>query len=193
MCIRFNFREYIMRIFLTTVLIIVGLTVIAESRILSNKVIELDTVELDCLSQNIYFEAGNQSLEGMAAVADVTLNRVQNSRYPSDICSVVKQGLKHTNGTMKRNMCQFSWYCDGKSDEIPVDSLHLGINEAWKNSQHIARAMLLEYNLTDVGTYFGITEGSTHYHATYVVPNWINDRGMVRIRQIGSHIFYKFH
>jgi|TARA_B100001105_G_C22197436_1_gene359633 spore germination cell wall hydrolase CwlJ-like protein len=167
-------------------LVIIGLTVVAESRILSNKVVEFDTVQLDCLSQNIYFEAGNQSLRGMAAVADVTLNRVQNSRYPNDICSVVKQGLKHSDGTMKRNMCQFSWYCDGKSDKV------LTYTNAWKKSQDIAKTMLLEYNLADKGSYFGITSGSTHYHATYVAPDWIHDRGMIRIEQIGSHIFYKF-
>ena len=191
-----------MKLSIITILAIVGFSVFADSQdrlkampeedmtLMSS---QIDTAQAYCLAQNIYFEAGNQSLEGMAAVADVTLNRVQEERYPDTICGVVKAGVKNSNGTMKKHKCQFSWYCDGKSDEIPVDSLHLGINEAWKNSQHIARAMLLEYNLTDVGTYFGITEGSTHYHATYVVPNWINDRGMVRIRQIGSHIFYKFH
>ena len=153
--------------------------------------VELDPNETHCLAQNIYFEAGNQSLEGMAAVADVTINRVESSRYPNTICDVVKQGLKHPSGNMKRNKCQFSWYCDGKSDDIPVDSLHMGINEAWKNSQHIASSMLIEYNLSKTN-WLGITEGSTHYHAHYVVPNWINDNGMKRIRQIGSHIFYKF-
>ena len=180
--------------FFWTVMVIIGLSVYAESNL--NKAaavyVEIDVNEQHCLAQNIYFEAGNQSLEGMAAVADVTLNRVQEGRYPNDICSVVKQGLKHPNGTMKIHKCQFSWYCDGKSDSIPVDSLHLGINKAWANSQFIAKAILLEYNLTDKGSYFGITEGSTHYHANYVVPNWIHDVGMKRTGQIGSHIFYKF-
>lgn len=187
MCISFNFRKYIMNIFLTTVIVIVGFTAFSDSQISSNKDVELDIVQLDCLAQNIYFEAGNQSLEGMAAVADVTLNRVQNSRYPDTICAVVKQGLKYADGTMKRNMCQFSWYCDGKSDKISTDN-----NKTWKNSQEVAKTMLLEYNLSDKGSYSGITSGSTHYHATYVVPDWIHDRGMVRIKQIGSHIFYKF-
>ena len=186
-----------MKIIVASVLIIIGLTALSESNEESNKSVELvlpmvDTEQEYCLAQNIFFEAGNQSLEGMAAVADVTLNRVQEGRYPNDICSVVKQGLKHPNGTMKIHKCQFSWYCDGKSDSIPVDSLHLGINKAWENSQLIAKTMLLEYNLTDRGSYFGITEGSTHYHANYVVPNWIHDVGMKRTGQIGSHIFYKF-
>ena len=188
-----------MKMFVLTVFTIVGLTVYAESNLLPVQVeapvetnhVNLDPTQTYCLAQNIFFEAGNQSLEGMAAVADVTINRVESSRYPNTICDVVKQGLKHPSGNMKRNKCQFSWYCDGKSDAIPVDTLNMGINEAWKNSQHIASSMLIEYNLRKTN-WLGITEGSTHYHAHYVVPNWINDNGMKRIRQIGSHIFYKF-
>ena len=177
-----------MKMFFLTLLTIVGLTVLAEgnSEVKSTHYTELDPKETYCLAQNIYFEAGNQSLDGMAAVADVTINRVESSRYPDSICGVVKQGLKHSNGTMKRNMCQFSWYCDGKSDKV------LTYTKAWENSQYVAKAMLLEYNLEDKGSYFGITSGSTHYHATYVAPDWIHDRGMIRIEQIGSHIFYKF-
>ena len=38
----------------------------------------------------------------------------------------------------------------------------------------------------------GITEGSTHYHASYVRPNWRNDRGMQHVGRIGSHIFYRW-
>ena len=148
--------------------------------------VELDPNETHCLAQNIYFEAGNQSLEGMAAVADVTINRVENSRYPDTVCGVVYQGLKHADGQMKRNKCQFSWYCDGKSDRIPSTQMH-----NFENAQNIANAMLLEYELSQTH-WLGITEGSTHYHAHYVVPNWIHDNGMKRKKQIGKHIFYKF-
>jgi spore germination cell wall hydrolase CwlJ-like protein len=148
--------------------------------------VELDYAETYCLAQNIFFEAGNQSLEGMAAVADVTINRVENSRYPDTVCGVVYQGLKHADGQMKRNKCQFSWYCDGKSDRIPSTQMH-----NFENAQNIANAMLLEYELRQTH-WLGITEGSTHYHAHYVVPNWIHDNGMKRKKQIGRHIFYKF-
>jgi len=174
-----------MKILVALVLIIIGLMAPAESVTSSNKSVKLDAAQVHCLAQNIYFEAGNQSLEGMAAVADVTLNRVQNPNYPNDICSVVKQGIKHSNGAMKLNMCQFSWYCDGQSDKV------LTYTKAWKNSQDVAKTILLEYN-TEKVNYLGITSGSTHYHATYVAPDWIYDRGMSRVVQIGSHIFYKF-
>jgi len=166
-----------MKIFVITVLTIVGLISIVETLADSSKV---NASQEFCLAQNIFFEAGNQSLEGMAAVADVTLNRVQNSRYPDTICSVVKQGLKYADGTMKRNMCQFSWYCDGKSDKVPSTS-----DKSWRASLTVANAILNNKHR-------GITSGSTHYHATYVSPNWVNDIGMKRITQIGAHIFYKF-
>lgn len=149
--------------------------------------VNIDPEESHCLAQNIYFEAGNQSLEGMAAVADVTINRKDSSRYPDTICGVVYQGLKYPDGQMKRYKCQFSWYCDGKSDRIPSTQMH-----EFKNAQDIAYAMLLEYELRQT-RWLGITEGATHYHATYVVPNWVHDRGMKRKKQIGKHIFYKFN
>ena len=53
--------------------------------------VNIDPNEKHCLAQNIYFEAGNQSLEGMAAVADVTINRKDNASYPNTICEVVYQ------------------------------------------------------------------------------------------------------
>ena len=185
-----------MKMIVATVLIIIGLTALSESEnfseeteILTEKSVNLTPIPVKwnaqqeyCLAQNIYFEAGNQSLDGMAAVADVTLNRVQNGRYPNDICSVVKEGLKHPNGMMKRNMCQFSWYCDGKSDNVPAPTT----SQSWRQALSVSNAIL------NNNKYRGITEGSTHYHAVYVTPDWISDRGMKRIRQIGSHIFYKF-
>ena len=78
-----------MKMIVATVLIIIGLTALSESNEKPNKSVELVVPVVDakqeyCLAQNIYFEAGNQSLEGMAAVADVTLNRVENNSYPND-------------------------------------------------------------------------------------------------------------
>ena len=47
--------------------------------------------ELYCLAKNIYFESRNQPWVGQVAVAQVTLNRVRDSRFPNTICKVVKQ------------------------------------------------------------------------------------------------------
>ena len=47
---------------------------------------------LVCLAMNIYHEAKNQPSIGQIAVAQVVMNRVMDSRYPDDVCSVVTQG-----------------------------------------------------------------------------------------------------
>ena len=70
-----------------------------------------------CLTENIYFEARGQGQAGWLAVAQVTQNRVDDRRFPNTICEVVKQGLTYASGDPIRNKCQFSWYCDGKSDK----------------------------------------------------------------------------
>jgi len=130
-----------------------------------------------CLAQNIYYEARGSNLADQAAVADVVLNRVQDTRYPNTICEVVKQGQQYANGQMIRNRCQFSWYCDGKSD-YPRDK------EAWTKAQQTAYMMIYYQD------YRGIAEGATHYHANYVDPEWARDLQLVG--RIGVHIFYRW-
>jgi len=53
--------------------------------------------DVECMAKNIYFEARGEGLEGMLMIADVTLNRASNPKFPSTICGVVNE----------RN--QFSW------------------------------------------------------------------------------------
>ena len=144
---------------------------------------ESSNPELYCLALNIYHESRSDNLAGRFAVADVVLNRVQDTRYPKTICEVVKQGpiskwWKEEKGkeVPVRNRCQFSWYCDGKSDEPKSP-------QSWRQAQEIA------YHLVVNNQFRGITEGATHYHATYVDPSW--NRSMIEIGRIGEHIFYK--
>ena len=137
---------------------------------------KVERPQLYCLAKNIYFEARGDSLAGRYAVADVVLNRVKDRRYPESICEVVHQGQTDLNGNMKKNRCQFSWYCDGKADNTPNA-------EMWRQSQAIA------YQIVILSTMRGITEGATHYHATYVNPSW--NRGMDDIGRIGAHLFFR--
>jgi len=143
-----------------------------------------DERELECLAMNIYHEARSESLAGQYAVADVTLNRMQDRRYPSTICGVVEQavlsqwGLDRGLEIPKKNMCQFSWYCDGLSDE-PLETY------SWLRAKDIAHDMMY------YSKHNGLTEGSTHYHANYVNPTWSYHEKMRLIGRIGDHIFYK--
>ena len=136
----------------------------------------LDPKQKECLALNIYFEAAVESTAGKLAVAQVTLNRVKSQQYPETICKVVYEGPHHASGFPKRDMCQFSWYCDGKGD-VPRET------PAWNESKHIAKYVLTHPNLID------ITDGATHYHADYIEnPRWAISRH--RTLQIDTHIFY---
>ena len=131
---------------------------------------------LICLALNIYFEArGEPDVFAMAAPAHVVLNRVKDNRYPNDICAVVKQS-KTYRGNPIRNQCQFSWYCDGRSDR-PLD------RNAFEFSVFIASLVL-------TGRSEDVTHGATHYHADYVNPQWAIVKTLTA--KIGSHLFYRW-
>ena len=121
--------------------------------------------EVKCLAQNIYFEARAESTLGQTAVAWVTLNRVEDSKYPMSICDVVwEKG-------------QFSWTHDGKSDR-PKDK------EAWNKAKYVAYQVLRNREVQP-----DPTEGAIMFHAVYVEPYWIEN--YERVVRIDDHIFYK--
>ena len=136
-----------------------------------------------CLALNIYHESRGDSFAGQAAVADVVMNRVEDTYYPNTVCEVVKQSVwvENWKGNMvpKRHMCQFSWFCDGVSDD-PGDP------DAWMESYMMAEEVY------DKGNWRGMTEGATHYHALHVRPKWAQDRGMEYTGTIGQHEFYRW-
>jgi spore germination cell wall hydrolase CwlJ-like protein len=127
--------------------------------------------QLDCLARNIYHEAGHEPFEGKVAVAQVTMNRAADSRFPSDVCGVVFQ----KNVFMEKVVCQFSWYCDSAVKLRPVNG------PAYKESYEVAKKVLLE------GFRLDILKNAMYYHADYVNPKW----GKPKIGQIGRHIFYR--
>lgn len=121
--------------------------------------------QTDCLAKNIYFEARNQSFLGQRAVAWVTLNRVNDKKYPTSICEVVWQ-----DG-------QFSWTHDGKSDN-PTDKT------SWMLAKFVAEMAIYTY-----GEIPDPTEGATMYHANYVSPYW--KKSFKKTVDIEDHIFYR--
>jgi spore germination cell wall hydrolase CwlJ-like protein len=127
--------------------------------------------QLDCLAKNIYHEAASEPFEGKVAVAQVTMNRVESGKYPSDVCGVVYQ----KNVFMERVVCQFSWYCQN-GGKMPIRS-----NEMYQESMAVAKKVLLEDFRLD------ILKDAMFYHADYVNPNWKKEK----IGKIGRHIFYR--
>jgi spore germination cell wall hydrolase CwlJ-like protein len=123
--------------------------------------------QIDCLADNIYHEAGYEPDQGKVAVALVTMNRVQDPRYPKDICSVVKQKVNYT--------CQFTWFCQDKYTNRQ--------KTAYEESRDIALHVYANYEKIK-----DFTNGALFYHADYVNPHW---RGLEKTTVIGRHIFYK--
>lgn len=140
--------------------------------------------EITWLTKNVYFEARSQGVAGQLAVAMVTINRVNDSRFPDTIKGVVTQGpTKKSWKTGEpypiKHRCQFSWYCDGKSDEI--------VN--WDVYWEIHDLVLTYYMNRD--RMIDITEGATHYHADYVSPSW--SKVKEKTIEIEDHIFYRWN
>jgi spore germination cell wall hydrolase CwlJ-like protein len=125
---------------------------------------------LDCLTQAIYYEAGNQSEDGQRAVAQVVLNRVRHPAWPNTVCGVVYQGAMRQGGG-----CQFTFTCDGSLARIPVAAL-------WVRARQLAAEALAGRTYAPVGL-------STFYHANYVFPAWAPR--LVKTATIGAHIFYR--
>jgi cell wall hydrolase len=123
-----------------------------------------------CLSNAIYFEARDQPYIGQVAVAQVVINRVFSGVYPRDVCGVIYQNAH------RHLACQFTFACDGKRKTI---------NEfgSWARARRIARETL------DGQLYVQAVGTSTHYHATYVRPNWVHE--MHRFAREGIHLFYR--
>jgi spore germination cell wall hydrolase CwlJ-like protein len=125
--------------------------------ILLSLIMFLSPTEFNCLAQNVYYEARNQPIEGQLAVADVTLNRMEDDRWPDTICGVVEQKY------------QFSWV--GEVKEEPR-------GKAWRVAQEVALQSLISSERIN----------ATHFHATYVNPDWACKKK--KVKKIKDHVFY---
>lgn len=125
-----------------------------------------DQRQIQCLAENAYFEAGNQTTKGKIAVTNVVMNRVSDKRFPDTPCAVVNQKA--------RGVCQFSWVCEGKK--------RIRDWAQFREARRVAEQVYLK-NIGDV------TGGAKFYHADYVMPRWayVFDR----TKKIGAHIFYR--
>ena len=121
------------------------------------------SVQCKCLAYNIYHEARGESEIGQIAVAKVTLNRVKDKRYDSNVCDVV------------RDSKQFSW-----TMLSPQRKWNIEDKTAWVSANSIAHRMIsnqLDYDIKAV-----------HYHTGTVKPKW--SRSMIVERVVGNHIFF---
>jgi spore germination cell wall hydrolase CwlJ-like protein len=123
-----------------------------------------------CLAEAVYFEARGEAVRGQIAVAQVVMNRAFSGFYPTTVCAVVYQN-KH-----RHLACQFTFACDNVADVVREPDM-------WDRAKKIAKAMLDgQLWLPEVGK-------STHYHAYWVRPSWVNE--MKKMYKFGVHTFYR--
>ena len=123
-----------------------------------------------CLAEAVYFESRGEVKRGQIAVAQVVMNRAFSGFYPNNVCGVVYQNAH------RKLACQFTFACDGIPDKIEEPDM-------WEQAKEIARDMLDgKLWLPEIGH-------STHYHAYWVHPSWVNE--MRKIHKIGVHSFYR--
>ena len=147
--------------------------------------------EFYCLAVNAYHEAKGESFDEKMATSQVVLNRVASPHYPDTICDVITQGpIRESWKTKKdptlashervyypiRNRCQFSWYCDGRSDD--VNNL-----DGWEDSVLAAYIVYMGFGEDRV-------DGATHYYAHEKVnPSWA--KTMVVTAKMDGHTYLK--
>jgi len=119
------------------------------------------TSELECLAGAVYFESKGEPLSGQLAVAEVIINRTTSGRFPTSICSVVKQPG------------QFSFVRGGR---IPA----VGANAQYRTATAIAKVALAD-------AWDSPAPKALYFHARRVSPNW----GKARVAMIGNHVFFR--
>src|SRR6266851_4100469 len=123
-----------------------------------------------CLAEATYFEARGEAVRGQIAVAQVAMNRAFSGFYPNTVCGVVYQN-KH-----RHLACQFTFACDNVADVVREPDM-------WDRARKIAKAML------DGQLWLPEVAKSTHYHAYWVRPSWVNE--MKKMYRCGVHTFYR--
>ena len=97
----------------------------------------------------------------------MVLNRVRHSGFPDDICAVIQDGGEAPP-------CQFSWWCDGRSD--------IATNRSeYRRAVRVARGVL-------DGSVPDPTDGANMFHNRRASPGWAavaEPRG-----RIGDQFFY---
>lgn len=119
--------------------------------------------ELNCLAGAIYFEAGNEPLDGQLAVGRVIVNRTRSGRFPASYCGVVYQPS------------QFSFIRGHHMPAINTES------RKWQNAMAIA-------HIAHDNRWKSSAEGALFFHAARLKSRW---QDKVRVAQIENHIFYR--
>ncbi|WP_262927336.1 cell wall hydrolase [Phytohalomonas tamaricis] len=123
---------------------------------------------ITCLARSIYWETKGKNQTEMAAVANVVMNRLRHEQFPKTVCEVVTQGSE-------QGRCQFSWWCDGRSDDAQEEA-------AYTLAKEIAR-QALNQQLPDR------TDDAVYFQNRHASPSWLAD--FIKTYETDAHAFYK--
>jgi spore germination cell wall hydrolase CwlJ-like protein len=125
---------------------------------------------ITCLARSIYWETKGGTAVEMETVANVVMNRLGHEGFPDTVCAVVTQGSE-------KHACQFSWWCDGRSDQVKED-------DQYALAKEIARKALNK-QLTDR------THGALYFHHRNVRPSWAQK--YIKTAETRKFLFYRPH
>ena len=120
--------------------------------------------DLHCLTKNIYHEARGESYKGKLAVAQVTMNRVNDpSRWASSICGVVYEKV--------RGIPQFTW--------TTMQNLKVVDYKSWLEAREIAYKVLTGELIIN-----NFKHQYFHHVSLQIAQKYKNSL------TIGNHVFY---
>lgn len=125
------------------------------------------------MAEALFFETGNQPMIGILGAAEVILNRVKSEKWPNTVCGVVHQGpinkwwKKRGKIVPVKWKCQFTYYCDGKSDDVS----NIVGTKTWAKVIKAVNFIYSQFGKLQRDG-ISITNGATHYHTTEVNPRW---------------------
>lgn len=113
-----------------------------------------------CLAQNLYFEAHNEPLDGLEAVAATVFNRMTLHIYPHSVCAVVYQPF------------QYSWTLDLNNWQRRPPTEYMELARTFLRDRFVLQALY----------------PATHFHRLDITPSW--SKTLVFVGQYGQHRFY---
>lgn len=122
--------------------------------------------EILCLATAIFFEARAEPIDGQVMVAETIMNRVEDKRYPDNVCDVVfeRRAFSFTHDGESDDMFEYDSYYDSKAQDVAIEIA----KEVYYRKEPLTTA--------------------THYHAVGVKPMW--RKHYVKEGRVGNHVFY---
>lgn len=123
-----------------------------------------------CLIAAMFYEAGGEGADGLAAVGHVVLNRLDDRPRGTTICDVI-----YEKG-------QFGWTRKVARKDVPAT---IGASQRWQNAAIMAEAVLSD-------TVKDPTGGAHSFYSVLEYrkkPRWA--RNLAKTVRIGNHVFMK--